>query len=119
MEALSCEWLEPDGLGGFASGTALGIRTRRYHAALLVAAAPPADRFVLVQGFEAWVDTDTGSYALGSNVYDGEVIHPGGISHLRAFEIDPWPRWRFELPGGTRIVAELFVPRGLPAVVVT
>ncbi|MDQ6735689.1 MAG: glycogen debranching enzyme N-terminal domain-containing protein [Nitrospirota bacterium] len=26
------EWLEADGLGGFASGTAAGIRTRRYHA---------------------------------------------------------------------------------------
>ena len=29
------EWLEADGLGGFASGTASGIRTRRYHALLL------------------------------------------------------------------------------------
>ena len=26
------EWLEPDGLGGFASGTVSGIRSRRYHA---------------------------------------------------------------------------------------
>ncbi len=31
------EWLEPDGLGGFASGTATGVRTRRYHAILLAA----------------------------------------------------------------------------------
>ncbi|TMA37779.1 MAG: hypothetical protein E6J79_09235, partial [Deltaproteobacteria bacterium] len=29
------EWLEADGLGGFASGTVSGIRTRRYHALLL------------------------------------------------------------------------------------
>jgi Glycogen debranching enzyme N terminal len=27
------EWLEADGLGGFASGTASGVRTRRYHRA--------------------------------------------------------------------------------------
>ncbi len=118
-EALECEWLEADGLGGYASGTALGIRTRRYHAALLVATTPPADRFVLAQGFEAWVDTDTGSYALSSNVYDGDVVHPDGIAWLRAFELDPWPRWRFELPDGTRILAELFVPRGQPLVVAT
>ncbi|TMA58821.1 MAG: hypothetical protein E6J80_04510, partial [Deltaproteobacteria bacterium] len=26
------EWLEADGLGGFASGTVSGMRTRRYHA---------------------------------------------------------------------------------------
>ena len=30
-------WLEADGLGGFASGTVAGIRTRRYHALLLTA----------------------------------------------------------------------------------
>jgi hypothetical protein len=35
---LAAEWLEADGLGGFASGTVDGIRTRRYHALLLSAA---------------------------------------------------------------------------------
>ena len=47
------EWLEADGLGGFASGTAGGIRTRRYHALLLTATAPPAGRMVLVNGLDA------------------------------------------------------------------
>ena len=42
------EWLEADGLGGFASGTVSGIRTRRYHALLLTATKPPAGRLVLV-----------------------------------------------------------------------
>jgi glycogen debranching enzyme len=31
---LAAEWLEADGLGGFASGTVSGERTRRYHALL-------------------------------------------------------------------------------------
>ena len=31
------EWLETDGMGGFASGSVCGQRTRRYHALLLVA----------------------------------------------------------------------------------
>jgi hypothetical protein len=35
------EWLETDGLGGFAMGTAGGIRTRRYHGLLTVARRPP------------------------------------------------------------------------------
>ena len=35
------EWLEADGQGGFASGTTLGVRTRRYHALLLTATTPP------------------------------------------------------------------------------
>src|SRR5512147_2830768 len=54
------EWLEADGLGGFASGTASGVRTRRYHALLLAAAAPPGDRRALVQGFVAWLVTPAG-----------------------------------------------------------
>ena len=46
---LNAEWLEADGLGGFASGTAAGIRTRRYHALLLAATTPPTGRVVLVE----------------------------------------------------------------------
>lgn len=44
----TAEWLEADGLGGFASGTVSGIRTRRYHALLLTATTPPTGRYVLV-----------------------------------------------------------------------
>ena len=51
------EWLEADGLGGFASGTTSGIRTRRYHALLLTATTPPTGRVVLVNGFDAWLET--------------------------------------------------------------
>ena len=54
------EWLEPDGLGGFASGTATGIRTRRYHALLLTAVTPPTGRMVLVNGVDACLDNDRG-----------------------------------------------------------
>lgn len=42
--SLSQAWLEADGLGGFASGTVSGIRTRRYHALLLTATTPPTGR---------------------------------------------------------------------------
>src|SRR5207247_24705 len=55
--SLSNEWLEADGLGGFASGTSTGIRTRRYHALLLTATTPPTGRMVLVNGFDAWIET--------------------------------------------------------------
>ena len=47
------EWLEADGLGGFASGTVSGVRTRRYHGLLVPATMPPAGRTILVNGFEA------------------------------------------------------------------
>ena len=53
------EWLEADGLGGFASGTTSGLRTRRYHALLLAATTPPTGRMVLVNGVDAWIEPQT------------------------------------------------------------
>ena len=106
------EWLEADGLGGFASGTASTVRTRRYHALLLVATKPPSGRMVLVNGVETWVATAAGRFALSSNRYDPGVIHPDGIQHLETFEFRPYPRWQFALPDGTRIEHGIIIAPG-------
>src|SRR5258708_28641106 len=74
------EWLEADGLGGFASGTVSGIRTRRYHALLLVATTPPAGRIALVKGFDAEVETDAGRIALTTQRYAPGLEHPHGVT---------------------------------------
>lgn len=113
------EWLEADGLGGFASGTVAGIRTRRYHALLLVATTPPTGRVLLVNGFDAWVETAAGSFPISSQAYTPEVIHPDGVRRMEAFEVEPWPRWGFRLEDGTRIEQEIFVPSGAPVVAVS
>ena len=86
------EWLEPDGLGGYASGTAVGLRTRRYHALLLNATTPPTGRVVLVNGFDAWVVTGEESTALSCQRYCPDVISPDGRDRLQSFDDDPWPR---------------------------
>jgi predicted glycogen debranching enzyme len=110
----SQEWLEADGLGGFTSGTALGIRTRRYHSLLLVATAPPTGRLVLINGLDAWVETPGGTFQLSSQYYAPGVIGGDGTQHIEAFGSDPWPHWIFKLPDGTRIEQELFVAKGQP-----
>ena len=110
------EWLEADGLGGFASGTVAGIRTRRYHALLLTATTPPTGRLVLVNGFDAWVETPSGTRALSSQAYPPDVVHPDGEHRIQSFEADPWPRWIFHLEDGTRISHEIFVPHDSPVV---
>jgi len=46
--ALRREWLETNGLGGFASSTIIGLNTRRYHGLLVAATKPPVGRFVLL-----------------------------------------------------------------------
>ena len=113
----SAEWLEADGLGGFASGTTAGIRTRRYHALLLTATAPPSERKALVNGFEAWVETAGGSWFLTSQRYGPDIVYPDGMTHIKKFELRPWPTWRFELDDGLAVEQELFVPYGQSALV--
>jgi predicted glycogen debranching enzyme len=113
------EWLEADGLGGFASGTTSGIRTRRYHALLLPATSPPAGRVVLVNGLEVCAETATGSVALSSHRYAPDVTHPDGASRIVAFATDPWPRWTYSLPDAGRIEHECFVRHGSPVTVLT
>src|SRR5690242_14873453 len=111
----SQEWLEADGLGGFASGTSTGIRTRRYHALLLTATTPPAGRMVLVNGFDAWVETPTGKYSLTSQCYAPDVVGGEGAMRVEAFDWNPCPHWIFKLEDGIRIEQEIFVPKGQSA----
>ena len=108
----NAEWLEADGLGGFASGTVSGIRTRRYHGLLLTATTPPAGRMVMVNGFDAWVQTDGARFPISSQRYQPDVIHPEGVSRLVDFQWQPWPRWTYRLGEGLFIEQECFVPCG-------
>jgi len=105
------EWLEADRRGGFASGTACGIRTRRYHALLLTASHPPARRQVLVNGIDAWVEVAGRHFALSSHCYAPNVTYPDGLSRLIDFAFRPWPTWRFRLETGHVVRQELLVDR--------
>jgi predicted glycogen debranching enzyme len=113
------EWLEADGLGGFASGTTSGIRTRRYHALLLVATTPPSGRVVLVNGLDAWTTLADKTYALSSQRYSPDVVLPDGTSRLQEFRVEPWPTWRWVLEPGIFVEQELFVPRGNPTAILS
>jgi len=105
------EWLESDAMGGFASGTVAGYRSRRYHALLLTPRHPPTGRIVLVNGFEAWVESAGGDFPLSTQHYAPDVIHPRGLDRLVAFAHEPWPTWTFRGPAGTEVVHECIVDR--------
>ncbi len=110
------EWLEADGLGGFASGTVSGIRTRRYHALLLPATTPPTGRLCLVNGLEAWVVVGDRRQALSSQRYAPDVVHPDGAERIVDFTPEPWPRWTYRLADGTLVEHELLSAPGSPLV---
>ena len=109
----AAEWLEADGLGGYASGAADGVRTRRYHALLLAAVTPPTHRVVLVNGVEAVVETASGRHGLSSQRYRPDVLHTDGARRILAFYREPWPTWVIGLPDGTVVLHEILVePHG-------
>jgi len=69
------EWLETNGLGGFASGTVSGVHTRRYHGLLTSALQPPLGRALLVAKFEDTLVVDGYRVDLSANLYEG-AVHP-------------------------------------------
>ncbi len=115
----AAEWLEADGLGGFASGTVGGVRTRRYHALLLAATTPPTGRYVLVNGCDAWIEREGRRFHLTTQRYTPGITSPDGERRLQSFSRVPWPTWRFRLEDGTEVEQQLFVPHGAPRVILS
>src|SRR5579862_2154673 len=89
-EACSREWLETNGIGGFACSTIVGLSTRRYHALLTAATKPPVGRVVLLSKLEETLVVGGQRFELGANQY-GNVMHPRGFEYLDSFRLDPFP----------------------------
>jgi predicted glycogen debranching enzyme len=112
------EWLEADGLGGFASSTTLGVATRRYHALLLCAQSPPSSRFVLLNGFCAWLETASGKVQLTRHHFAPGVLTEAD-ARIESFAAEPWPSTRYVTKSGLVLLQEVFVVHGSPTVVVS
>lgn len=108
--ASSREWLETDGIGGFASSTISGAHTRRYHTLLTAATKPPLGRVSMLSKFEEIVTIDGKSFALSANQYPNAVF-PDGFKYLKDFRLNPFPVWTFEIEG-VRIEKRIFMVYG-------
>jgi predicted glycogen debranching enzyme len=115
-EATSREWLETNGIGGFASSTIVGLDTRRYHGLLTAATKPPVGRVVLLSKLEETLVIDSARFELSANQYQG-VIHPRGHLYLNSFRLDPFPFFRYRLQG-LEIEKSVFLVHGENTVVV-
>jgi predicted glycogen debranching enzyme len=113
--ASSREWLETNGIGGFASGTISGANTRRYHGIFTPATDPPLGRITMVSKLEETVFVDDTAYELSANQYP-ERVHPQGFRFLRSFRLDPFPIWTYEFDD-VQIEKKIFMPHGQNTVV--
>ncbi len=100
-EAVRREWLETNGLGGWASSTLAGAHTRRYHGLLVAATQPPVGRMVLLSKLDETLSCNGVRYDLGCNRYPG-AVHPRGFEHLVSFTRDLFPVFEYEA-GGVRL----------------
>ncbi|MEP7343118.1 MAG: amylo-alpha-1,6-glucosidase [Acidobacteriota bacterium] len=97
-EASQREWLETNGLGGFATSTITGLNTRRYHGLLVAAINPPVGRMVLLSKLEETLVMNGERYNLSANQYPSSV-HPQGYCYLKEFRLDPFPTFVYEVAG--------------------
>ncbi|MFN0048225.1 MAG: amylo-alpha-1,6-glucosidase [Cytophagales bacterium] len=104
------EWLETNGLGGWASGTVSGTNARRYHGLLVAAQNPPVGRVVLVSKLAETISTADENFELDSNNFNG-VIHPKGFQHLTSFKKDLFPTFYFQI-GNTVLKKTIFMVYG-------
>lgn len=96
--ALRREWLETNGLGGYASATITGTNTRRYHGLLIAALKPPVERYVLWSRNEEELTASGQKYELSTNLYPG-AVHPQGYLLQRHFALLPWPTFDYAQDG--------------------
>jgi predicted glycogen debranching enzyme len=99
--ALGVEWLETNGLGGWAGTTVAGAHSRRYHGLLVAATRPPVGRTVLLSRLDETLHVGGATYDLGCNLFPGTVA-PRGFEYLASFRQDLFPQFIFEA-GGVRL----------------
>ena len=97
-EAIRREWLETNGIGGWASSTITGAHTRRYHGLLVAALRPPVGRMVMLSKLDETIDLEGQRLEMTTNVYSG-AVHPRGYRYLQHFSKNLFPAFTYEAPG--------------------
>jgi glycogen debranching enzyme len=97
--ARGLEWLDTNGLGGWAGTTVAGAHSGRHHG--LLVAATQERRTVLLSRLDETLHVGGESFELSCNQFPGAVA-PRGYEHLTAFRKDLFTTFDFEA-GGVRL----------------
>lgn len=103
--ARSLEWIETNGLGGYASSTVSGAHSRKYHGLLVAALIPPVGRTVLLSKLDETIVVRSADpakkdprFELSANQYPG-AVHPSGYKYLKSFDRDVFPEFVYSAGG--------------------
>lgn len=103
------EWLETDGLGGYASSTVLLCPTRRYHGLLVAPFEGTVKRHVFLSRFEETLEGGGKSVPISMARYRG-LWSPLGHQCIEEFSLEPFPTWVY-LFGSARIERSILMLR--------
>ena len=92
---LGLEWLETNGLGGYASSSITGANTRKYHGLLVAPFNPPTERKILVAKVEERINTKGNIDDISVNLYPN-TSHPKGERFLQDFKRKPIATWIYK-----------------------
>ena len=112
---MALEWLVTNGLGDFACGTVAGPNTRRQHGLFTASGGPAGRRMLLLAALDVALERGGERHDLSCHRYVG-MRHPEGFRHCAGFRADPFPEWRYELPGAV-LAHRIFMPHGKRCVV--
>ena len=115
--AVEKEWLETNGIGGYASSTIVGANTRGYHGLLIAATRPPLGRMLLLSKVEETLVIGDRRYEISCNQYPG-AIYPEGHKYLDSFRLDPFPVFTYVVDG-VKIGKSIFMLHGRNTTFVT
>ncbi len=118
-DLISKEWLVTNGLGGYASGTVIGINTRRHHGLFIPNLSSPRGRTVLLPLLEEHVILENQTIRLnGVELSNGSMEAPE-VLHLKEFRLDyQTPTWVFDI-NGALIEKKIFMPYGFNSIYVS
>jgi predicted glycogen debranching enzyme len=111
-ELIYREWIVTNGLGGYASGTILGINTRRHHGLFVPNLGYPRGRTILLPHLSEFIIVHEKSFYLSGREFIDRTIKASGFHYLKEFFLD-WqtPTWIFKIDEYT-IEKKVFMPYG-------
>ena len=94
--SLEREWLDTNGLGGYASSTVLNCNTRKYHGLLIANLDIPQGRHVILSSLEESVLLGKEETFLSMHKYPF-VYHPRGDRYIDEFRLDVHPGFTYRI----------------------
>jgi predicted glycogen debranching enzyme len=111
-DLISKEWLVTNGLGGYASGTVLGLNTRRFHGIFIPHLKAPRGRTMILPYLEESVNVENQKVFLGAVEFNGGRVDATCLKSLKEFRLEcNTPTWTFEF-GDQLLEKKIFMPYG-------